>query len=65
MSNDDRVGAMNLEYIGEMYKSAKRAEGRDQICALGLQSISLRCNDNPLDLSNGLKDNKGRRLKKS
>ena len=59
MSNDDRVGAMNLDYIGGMYKSAKSAEGRDHICALGLQSISPRCNDS----STEKKSNKGRRPK--
>ena len=42
-SNDDRIGAMNLAYLGEVYKSAD-AEGRKQVCDLGLLSTSPKCN---------------------
>ena len=42
-SNDDRIGAMNLHYLGEIYKPAN-AEGRKQVCDLGLLSTSPKCN---------------------
>ena len=42
-SNDDRIGAMNLAYLGDMYKPAD-AEGRKQVCDLGLLSTSPKCN---------------------
>ena len=42
-SNDDRIGAMNLTYLGEVYKSAD-AEVRKQVCDLGLLSTSPKCN---------------------
>ena len=42
-SNDDRIGAMNLCYLGEVYKSAD-AEVRKQVCDLGLLSTSPKCN---------------------
>jgi IS605 OrfB family transposase len=42
-SNDDRIGAMNLHYLGEVYKTAD-AEGRKHVCDLGLLSTSPKCN---------------------
>lgn len=42
-SNDDRIGAMNLAYLGDMYKTAD-AEGCKQVCDLGLLSTSPECN---------------------
>lgn len=42
-SNDDRIGAMNLAYLGDIYKTAD-AEGRKNVCDLGLLSTSPKCN---------------------
>jgi hypothetical protein len=42
-ANDDRIGAMNLHYLGEVYKTAD-AEGRKHVCDLGLLSTSPKCN---------------------
>lgn len=42
-SNDDRIGAINLAYLGEVYKPAD-AEDRKQVCELGMLSTSHKSN---------------------